>query len=143
MRRSVERGKESPMATRALAAVQVADRKIEIQEFDLPRIGPNEGLLRIEACGICGSDYEQYNGELGGGGFRVPYPLIPGHEPLGIIEEIGEEAAQKWGVQKGARVAVEPIPHCGTCPLEQVEHAIRVLAREVPGEDAIHIAIKP
>lgn len=64
------------MAAKALAAVQVADRKIELQEFDLPGIGPNEGLLRIEACGICGSDYEQYNGELGGTGFRVPYPSI-------------------------------------------------------------------
>jgi len=104
------------MATKALAAVQVADRKIELREFDLPRISSQDGLLRIEACGICGSDYEQYNGELGGGGFRVPYPLIPGHEPLGIIEDIGEEAAQKWGVQKGDRVAVEPILHCGVCP---------------------------
>lgn len=103
------------MASNVLAAVQVADRKIELQEFPLPRIGPQEGLLRLEACGICGSDYEQYSGALSGGGFRIPYPVIPGHEPLGIIEELGSEAAKKWGVKVGDRVAVEPILHCGVC----------------------------
>ena len=43
------------------AAVQVDDRRIEIQEFELPKIGPDAGLLRVEACGMCGSDVEQYD----------------------------------------------------------------------------------
>jgi threonine dehydrogenase-like Zn-dependent dehydrogenase len=66
--------------------------------------------LRIEACGICGSDVEQYDGTL-----RLPYPVIPGHEPVGIIEEIGTLAAQRWGVKRGDRVAVEALIPCGFC----------------------------
>jgi hypothetical protein len=46
------------------AAVQVADRRYEVDEFPVPPIGPTEGLLRIEACGICGTDIEQYDGLL-------------------------------------------------------------------------------
>ncbi len=103
------------MPSRARAAVQVADRRIEMQEFDIPRIGSDDGLLRIEACGICGSDYEQYAGEFGKAGFRLDYPLIPGHEPVGIVEEIGDEAARRWGVRVGDRVAVEPAITCGAC----------------------------
>ena len=95
------------------AAVQVGDRRIEIQEFELPKIGPDEGLLKIEACGMCGSDVEQYDGSLKALG--INYPVIPGHEPLGHIEEVGAEAARRWGVKKGDRVVVEPVLGCGHC----------------------------
>jgi threonine dehydrogenase-like Zn-dependent dehydrogenase len=71
------------------AAVQVGPGKIELREFPRPPVGPDDGLLRVEANGICGSDVETYRGHLGG-----PRPaFIPGHEPLGIIDEIGERAA--------------------------------------------------
>jgi threonine dehydrogenase-like Zn-dependent dehydrogenase len=99
------------MADTVRAAVQVGPRRIEIQEFPRPRIGPDNGLLRIEANGICGSDVETYKGHLG----RVTDPFIPGHEPLGIIEEIGERAAQRWGVGPGDRVALEVIVPCRSC----------------------------
>ena len=46
-----------------------------------------------------------------------PDPFIPGHEPLGIIEEIGERAAQRWGVEPGDRVALEVIVPCRSCQL--------------------------
>ena len=95
------------------AAVQVDDRRIEIQEFELPKIGPEEGLLRIEACGMCGSDVEQYDGALKPLGLN--YPVIPGHEPLGYIEELGAQAARRWGVKKGDRVVIEPVLGCGHC----------------------------
>jgi threonine dehydrogenase-like Zn-dependent dehydrogenase len=94
----------------ALAMVQTAPRKLEPRELPLPAIGSDEALLRIEACGICGSDVEQFDGVL-----RVPLPLIPGHEPLGRIAEIGERAAQRWGVAVGDRVAVETMLPCGAC----------------------------
>ena len=67
-------------------------------------------LLRVEACGICGSDAEQYAGVI-----PVRMPLIPGHEPLGIIERIGDRAAKRWGVNVGDRVAVEALIRCGYC----------------------------
>jgi threonine dehydrogenase-like Zn-dependent dehydrogenase len=93
------------------AAVQVAPRQIELREFPRPRTGPDDGLLRVEANGICGSDVETYRGHLGG-----PRPaFIPGHEPLGVVEEVGERAAERWGVQPGDRVAVEVIVPCRAC----------------------------
>ncbi|MFF0488635.1 zinc-binding dehydrogenase [Nocardia sp. NPDC004068] len=101
------------MGTKARAAVQVADRRYEIEEFDLPVIGPDAALLRVDACGMCGSDVEQYDG--GFAALGVGYPLIPGHEPVGTIAEIGSEAARRWGVRAGDRVAVEPVLGCGYC----------------------------
>src|SRR5258706_5061029 len=44
-----------------------------------------------------------------------PYPLIPGHEPVGIVEEIGAEASRRWDVVRGDRVAVETLFRCGFC----------------------------
>jgi threonine dehydrogenase-like Zn-dependent dehydrogenase len=99
------------MADMVRAAVQTGPRQIELREFPRPRTGPDDGLLRVEANGICGSDVETYRGHLGG-----PRPaFIPGHEPLGIVEEVGERAAQRWGVQPGDRVALEVIVPCRAC----------------------------
>lgn len=84
--------------------------RLELQEFPLPTIGPDEALVRIEACGICGTDYEQYDGE-----FAPCFPTIPGHEPLGIIAEIGAQARQRWGMDVGDRVAVRSRYGCGQC----------------------------
>ncbi|WP_235999166.1 zinc-dependent alcohol dehydrogenase [Qaidamihabitans albus] len=94
------------------AAVQTGPRALEIREFPRPRIGADDGLLRVEACGICGSDVEQYKGHLGD---RFTFPLIPGHEPLGIVEEVGENAARRWGVRPGDRVALEIMVPCHSC----------------------------
>jgi threonine dehydrogenase-like Zn-dependent dehydrogenase len=93
------------------AAVQVAPNRIELQDLPAPMIGPDDGLLRVEATGICGSDIEQLRGELSFTG----YPIVPGHEPLGVIEEVGERAAARWGVQRGDRVVVEAIIPCRAC----------------------------
>jgi threonine dehydrogenase-like Zn-dependent dehydrogenase len=93
------------------AAVQVAPGKMELHVFPRPKTGADDGLLRVEANGICGSDVETFRGHLGG-----PRPaFIPGHEPLGVIEEIGDRAAERWGVQPGDRVAVEVIVPCRAC----------------------------
>ena len=94
-----------------LAMVQTAPRKLEPRDLPIPEIRDDTALLRIEACGICGSDYEQYEGAL-----RTPMPVIPGHEPLGVIEKIGDEAARRWGVDVGDRVAVETMLSCRFCP---------------------------
>src|SRR5437763_10030114 len=93
-------------------AVQTGPLAYEIREFERPQIGPDEGLLRVEACGVCGSDVEQYRGHLVREGM---FPLIPGHEPLGVIQEVGERAAERWGVAVGDRVAVEILRPCRAC----------------------------
>ena len=98
------------MTRSSRAVVQTAPRALEMRELPLPEIGDDDALLRIEACGICGSDYEQYQGVL-----PVRFPVVPGHEPVGRIEEIGDEAARRWRVQAGDRVAVETLIPCGFC----------------------------
>ena len=97
----------------SFAMVQTAPRTLEPMDIPLPDIDDDSGLLRIEACGICGSDYEQFEGVL-----RTPMPAIPGHEPLGVVAAIGDRAARRWGVDVGDRVAVETMlscRHCGPC----------------------------
>lgn len=93
-----------------LAMVQTAPRRLEPRELPLPEIDDDSGLLRVEACGICGSDYEQFAGVL-----RTPIPAIPGHEPLGIVAKIGNRAAERWGVDVGDRIAVESLLSCRYC----------------------------
>ncbi len=94
----------------SLAMVQTAPRKLEPRDLPLPEIDDDSGLLRIEACGICGSDYEQYEGVL-----RTPMPVVPGHEPLGVVAAIGDRAAARWGVDVGDRIAVETMLSCRHC----------------------------
>ncbi len=100
------------MSATSRAIVQTGPRGLELRELPLPeRIGADEALLKVDACGICGSDYEQYQGLLPG----LPFPVIPGHEPVGTIAEIGEVAARRWGVAAGDRVCVEALLPCGFC----------------------------
>lgn len=94
------------------AAVQTAPRSLEMREFPRPTTGAEDGLLRVEANGICGSDVETYAGHMGDPNRS---PFIPGHEPVGIIEEIGDVAAERWGVNVGDRVALEVIVPCRQC----------------------------
>jgi threonine dehydrogenase-like Zn-dependent dehydrogenase len=101
----------SDLPSKTLAMVQTAPRKLEAQELPIPDIGDDDGLLRVDACGICGSDYEQFEGVL-----RTPMPAVPGHEPLGTIAKIGDAAAKRWGVDVGDRVAVETMLSCRFCP---------------------------
>ncbi|MET7518075.1 zinc-binding dehydrogenase [Streptomyces sp. NPDC005480] len=94
------------------AAVQLGPGKLEFRSFDRPRTGADDALVRIEANGLCGSDLETFHGRVP---MRGGYPVIPGHEPLGVVEEIGEKAAARWGVQVGDRIAVEVLVPCRAC----------------------------
>jgi alcohol dehydrogenase len=95
---------------KATALVLEAPRRLVPREFELPPLGDDDGLLRIEACGLCGTDHEQYTGHLPAG-----FEFIPGHEAVGIIEGVGAHAAERWGVQVGDRVAVEVFQSCRAC----------------------------
>ena len=94
----------------SFAMVQTAKRVLEPRDIAMPDIDDESAILQIEACGICGSDYEQYEGVLG-----TPMPAVPGHEPLGRIAAIGDGAARRWGVNVGDRVAVETMIACHSC----------------------------
>lgn len=98
------------MTEAARALVLTEPRRLEPVEFALPDQADDSGLLRVEACGLCGTDHEQWSGKL-----HVGRPFIPGHESVGIIEQLGTEAARRWGVSVGDRVAVEVFQRCGSC----------------------------
>jgi threonine dehydrogenase-like Zn-dependent dehydrogenase len=103
----------SALPKTSFVMVQTAIKTLEPRDVPIPDIDEDSAILRLEACGICGSDYEQYEGQL-----RTPMPVVPGHEPLGRIAKIGDRAAQRWGVDVGDRVAVETMlscRHCGPC----------------------------
>ena len=93
------------------ALVLEAPRRLERRELPRPSVGDDDALLRVEACGLCGTDHEEYSGLLSPG-----RPFVPGHETIGVIDEIGPEAASRWGVSAGDRVAVEVFRSCRACP---------------------------
>jgi threonine dehydrogenase-like Zn-dependent dehydrogenase len=98
---------------RSRASVLTGRRTIEVQEFTVPDDIGEGALLRIEITGLYGSDWEQYKGAFED--TVGSYPVIPGHEPIGRIERIDDTTSERWGVEEGDRVAVEPIVSCGLC----------------------------
>jgi len=101
-----------PRKTRSMVLEDV--RRMALREFEVPEIGEEDGLLKVEMCGVCGSDVGIYTGKA----TRIlPYlPLILGHEILGRIEAMGPTACRRHGVKAGDRVVVEFAFGCGHCP---------------------------
>jgi len=89
--------------------VLLGPRKMAIKEFDIPKIGPDEGLLKVVMTGVCATDPKFYQV-----GFNAP--LILGHEMFGHIAEVGDEASRRWGVTKGDHVVLDVNVRCGFCP---------------------------
>lgn len=78
---------------RVKAAVMKGPGRLEIQEFPLPEVGESEALIKVGLSGICGTDKHMYLGEITHpGGIETPFPIIPGHEIVGVVEKIGEKA---------------------------------------------------
>jgi alcohol dehydrogenase len=96
--------------TKADALVLEAPRRLVKEEFEIPEVGDDDALLRVEACGLCGTDHEQFTGVLPSG-----FVFVPGHESVGVIEEIGPQASERFGVKTGERVAVEVFQSCRSC----------------------------
>src|SRR6058998_703318 len=81
---------------------------LEIADLPEPTPGPGEVLVRVAACGICGSDIHGYDGSSGR---RVP-PIIMGHEAAGTIAEVGPAVDR---VRVGDRVTFDSTISCGNC----------------------------
>lgn len=105
----------APVPETARAVVLVEPGRLELRELPVPGIGEEDALLALEACGICGTDYEQLAGLVERNEYYTPYPVVPGHEPLGRIAAIGPGARRRWGVDVGDRVAVRSAYGCGRC----------------------------
>ncbi|MHB0877509.1 MAG: NAD(P)-dependent alcohol dehydrogenase [Anaerolineae bacterium] len=95
------------------AAFLVEPRRIEVRDVPRPKPGPGEVLVRVRACGICGSDVHYYlDGRIGD--TVATEPLILGHEFAGEVAELGDGVT---GLCIGQPVAVEPAISCGTCEM--------------------------
>lgn len=81
---------------------------LELAEMPEPEIGPDELLVRVKACGICGSDVHGFDGSTGR---RIP-PLVMGHEAAGVVERAGDAVSQ---FQMGDRVTFDSTVYCGNC----------------------------
>lgn len=83
-------------------------KQLELADVPQPECGPRDVLIRVHACGICGSDIHGYDGSTGR---RIP-PLIMGHEAAGVIEQVGTEVSR---FTPGQRVTFDSTVSCGTC----------------------------
>jgi L-iditol 2-dehydrogenase len=84
---------------------------VEIRETEEPKLDPDGAILKVEACGICGTDARTFfNGDP-----KAPPPWVLGHEPVGVLEEVGPGATLPPGVRRGDRVFLGSILTCGEC----------------------------
>lgn len=88
-------------------AIYLAPREVRVRESADPDLGPHDVLLRVEMCGICGSDVASYLH----GHYATPGQVL-GHEMSCIVKAVGSEVE----LAVGTRVAVCPARSCGTCP---------------------------
>lgn len=89
------------------AAVFEKVGKLVVGNHDDPVLQPDELLVQVKACGICGTDIHLLNGKYSG-----RYPLVPGHEFAGQVIEVGSAVT---GFAVGDRIAADPNNQCGQC----------------------------
>jgi 2-desacetyl-2-hydroxyethyl bacteriochlorophyllide A dehydrogenase len=107
-------------------AALVEPERFELHDEAIPAIGPDEVLLRVAACGVCGSELDMYRGLAG----HARYPWYPGHEVSGIVEKVGDrvhapsagDAVAAWVTTRGfadyVAVRAEYCVPAGSVPLE-------------------------
>lgn len=105
-----------PEKMKAIVAYAPGDYRYEM--VDTPRAGEGEMILKVEACGICAGDTKAYAGAASFWGFDgqpkyIKEPMIPGHEFVGTVVEIGEKVKGGWKI--GDRICPEQIVPCGEC----------------------------
>jgi len=113
-----------PAVPSARAATLVAPGRLEVREYPLPEeLEPGAVLLRMRASGICGTDKHTFRGETeqyAGTEYArsTPFPIIQGHENVGVVERVGPEGALAWDgrpLAPGDRVVPAPNRACGRC----------------------------
>jgi threonine dehydrogenase-like Zn-dependent dehydrogenase len=91
-----------------LAAVLKDFNRLVLEDLPRPEPGPGEVLVRIKSCGFCATDYKAIKGIR----TNVTFPLIPGHEPAGIVAGAGPFVTN---VKEGDEVIISPSGFCGLC----------------------------
>jgi len=83
-------------------------KRLDVRDVPEPAVGERDVLVRVRACGICGSDVHGYDGSSGR---RLP-PVVMGHEAAGVVERVGSSVGR---FAPGARVTFDSTVSCGTC----------------------------
>lgn len=92
------------------------EHRFEISEVADPEPGPGQVVVRVAACGICGSDLHMMESKV------VPVGAVMGHEPSGVVEAVGDDVD---GLARGDHVAIHPADPCGECPACIAGHSMR------------------
>ncbi|MBX3426812.1 MAG: alcohol dehydrogenase catalytic domain-containing protein [Pirellulales bacterium] len=90
------------------ALLLTAPKRLEYVDFPDPAVGPDDVLVRVAACGICGSDVHGYDGSTG----RRQPPLVMGHEAAGVVAAVGPAVSR---FAPGDRVTFDSTVFCGSC----------------------------
>jgi len=97
---------QDPPPVKALLLTEY--KHLQVAELPQPVIGPNDLLVSVRACGICGSDIHGFDGSSGR---RIP-PLVMGHEAAGTVTAVGEQVTR---FRVGDRVTFDSTVSCGQC----------------------------
>jgi L-iditol 2-dehydrogenase len=107
------------------AAVMVEPGRLEVREFPFPELEEGAALMRVELCGICGTDKHTWRGETAqyagtAAASVTPFPIIPGHEVVGVLTEINDRRRPRLDfngerLRPGDRVVLCPDVICGEC----------------------------
>jgi len=84
-----------------------APRSFTVADIPIPEAGPDEVRIKVSQVGVCGTDLHLHDG-----GFNAVFPLIPGHEVVGIVDQLGVRVTR---FRLGEQVTVNPNIHCGHC----------------------------
>ncbi len=100
------------MENKAKVAMLVGERKIEVREYPIPELGDNEILVKVEGCGVCGTDVHEWKGD--------PFGLMPvvlGHEGTGEVVALGKNVKTDTAgtaLKVGDKI-VNSVLRCGEC----------------------------
>ncbi|TFE66897.1 zinc-binding alcohol dehydrogenase [Methylacidiphilum sp. Yel] len=108
------------------------EKPLILQQIDLPRLKEDEVLIRTEACGVCRSNLHMIEGDWIQRGVPSKLPIIPGHEIVGKIEEVGSRVSH---FKKGDRVGLQPLwSSCGRCTYCRTGREQLCPCKEITGE---------
>lgn len=92
------------------SAVFYGKHDLRVEDHERPQVGPEDVLIQVKACGICGTDVHIFEGDKGAA--EVTPPTILGHEFSGVVAETGAEVT---AYKVGDRVCIDPNCYCGAC----------------------------
>jgi L-gulonate 5-dehydrogenase len=126
--------------------VTVAAGRMEVRDVPAPVPGPGEALVRVEAVGLCGSDFHLFDGTHP----YASFPQVQGHEFVGVVESEtpwqGPVDGVGEGFPPGTRVVIEPLIPCGGCyPCRRGRYncctGLKVMGAHVPGALSEYVAV--